>query len=124
MVSPARVRKLVTALDGAVDESSNARLVFSVVQKGFAWTFMRRPAPKAKRVPDLGVLAVACTLESKQMLIEAAPDIYFDDDHYRGFPAVLVRLQAIGEKELAALLKAGLALKAAKPRASRRQRFR
>jgi DNA ligase D-like protein (predicted 3'-phosphoesterase) len=30
--------------------------------------------------------------ERKEMLLEAAPEIYFDDDHYRSFPAVLVRL--------------------------------
>jgi hypothetical protein len=83
MVSAARARKLASALDGAVDEPSDARLVFAIGGKGFAWTFMRRPAPKAKRVPDLDILAVACTFESKQMLIEAAPAIYFDDDHYR-----------------------------------------
>ena len=119
MVSAAEVRKLA-AIEGAVDESSPERLVFSVAGKGVAWTFMRRPAPKAKRVPDVSVLAVRCTMESKQMLIEAAPDIYFDDDHYRGYPAVLVRLEAIGKKELGALLKAAHALSPPKPRRRRR----
>ena len=35
---------------------------------------------------------------------EAAPERFFDDDHYRGYPAVLVRLGAIDEAELAGLL--------------------
>jgi hypothetical protein len=39
-----------------------------------------------------GVLAVRCRPERKELLLEAAPEIYFDDDHYRGYPAVLVRL--------------------------------
>lgn len=122
MVSAAEARKLALALEGAADESSADRLVFSIAGKGFAWTFMRRPAPKAKRVPDMSVLAVSCTIESKQMLIEAAPDIYFDDDHYRGYPAVLVRLKAIGKKEFGALLKNAYELKKPKPRAVRRKR--
>lgn len=122
MVSAAETRKLALRLDDATDDSSAERLVFSIAGKGFAWTFMRRPAPKAKRAPDISVLAVCCTLESKQLLIEAAPDIYFDDDHYRGYPAVLVRLRAIGKKELGALLKNAYELKKPKPRAVRRKR--
>ena len=31
------------------------------------------------------------------MLIEAAPDIYFDDDYYRRYDVVLVRLANIDE---------------------------
>jgi hypothetical protein len=120
MASAADARKLAAALDGAADESTHAHLAFSVGGKGFAWTFMSRPAPKAKRVPEIGVLAVACTIESKQMLIEAAPNIYFDDDHYRGYPAVLVRLKAIGKRELGALLKSACEFKRPKP--ARRKR--
>src|SRR5688572_3979977 len=110
MVSIAETRKLVAAIEGAADESTETHLAFSIAGKGFAWTFMRRPSPKAKRAPDIGVLAVSCTMESKHMLIEAAPNIYFDDDHYRGYPAVLVRLKAIGKRELGALLKAACEL--------------
>ncbi|MBC7668125.1 MAG: hypothetical protein H7236_06620 [Gemmatimonadaceae bacterium] len=38
------------------------------------------------------------------MLIEVAPDRFFDDDHYRGFPAVLVQLDRVDEDKLADLL--------------------
>ncbi|MGH6952190.1 MAG: MmcQ/YjbR family DNA-binding protein [Vitreimonas sp.] len=120
MVSVADVRKLAASIVGAADESTDVRLAFSAGGKSFAWTFMRRPAPKAKRVPDLGVLAVSCTIESKHMLIEAAPDIYFDDDRYRGYPAILVRLDAIGKRELGALLKAACMLKQSGPRRRKR----
>jgi hypothetical protein len=47
---------------------------------------------------------VRCRLEKKELLLEAAPEIYFDDDHYRGYPAVLVRLAAVEAGELSALL--------------------
>jgi hypothetical protein len=114
MVTAAQVRRIALALANANDESASNRLVFSVGGRGFAWTFLERPAPKAARQPRLDVLAVCCTLDRKDMLIEAAPDIYFDDDHYKGFPAVLVRLDAIDKSELAALLEAAWRLQAAK----------
>jgi hypothetical protein len=55
-------------------------------------------------------------MERKEFLIEAAPDIYFDDDHYHGWPAVLVRLDAIEEAELAVLLADACASAASKPK--------
>lgn len=119
MVTVADVRKLAASLDGVTDESTDAHLSFTFDGKGIAWTFMSRPTPKAKRTPDIAVLAVACTLESKQMLIEAAPDIYFDDHHYRDYPAVLVRLKAIGKRELGALLKQSCAVNRARKRGKR-----
>jgi hypothetical protein len=39
-------------------------------------------------------------LEQKELLMEAAPEIYFETPHYAGWPAVLVRLAAIGDAEL------------------------
>ena len=33
------------------------------------------------------VLVVRCPFETKELLIAAAPDIFFDDDHYRGYRA-------------------------------------
>ncbi len=48
------------------------------------------------------------------MLIAAAPDRFFDDDHYRGYPAVLVRLAAVDELDFAALLAGGWRLSAPK----------
>jgi hypothetical protein len=32
--------------------------------------------------------------------VESNPDVYFDPPHYRGFPAVTIRLEKIGRKEL------------------------
>jgi hypothetical protein len=53
------------------------------------------------RVKDADTLVLRCTLEDKAMLIEAAPAIYFETDHYAGWPAVLARLAAISDAELA-----------------------
>ena len=116
MVDIATVRRLALALPGAADRSSDDRLAFEAAGKGFAWTYMRRVTPKKPRVADLEVMAVRCAIERKEMLIEAAPDRFFDDDNYRGYPAVLVRLAAVEEGELAALLREGVELNATKTR--------
>jgi hypothetical protein len=115
MVDIASLRRIAAALPGARDESTADRLAFTVNDKGFAWSFLERLHPKKPRVPSLAVIAVRCPMERKDLLIEAAPDIYFDDDHYRGYQAVLVRLDAIGEAELRALLADACAWQAAKP---------
>lgn len=125
MVTTTAVRRMVAALPGAKDASSAQRLVFEAPGgKGFAWTFMRRVDPKKARAPDLKVLAVRCAFESKTLLIEAAPDVYFDDDHYRGYPALLVRLEVVDAKELKALLKNACAIvveKGAKKRVAKKK---
>jgi hypothetical protein len=52
------------------------------------------------RVKDPDTLVVMCPVEEKEMLLQAAPDIYFETDHYKGWPAILVRVSAVGADEL------------------------
>lgn len=52
------------------------------------------------RVKDADTLVLRCALEDKGLLMEAAPQIYYETDHYKGWPAVLVRLSAIDDAEL------------------------
>jgi hypothetical protein len=56
------------------------------------------------RIKDADTLVFRCTLEDKEMLIAAAPKIYFETDHYKGWPAVLVRLSKANDKDLTASL--------------------
>lgn len=107
MVDPAAVRRLAGALPAVEDNSNDVRLAFAIAGKGFAWSFNERVHPRKPRIARLDILAVRCSFEAKEMLIAAAPDRFFDDDHYRGFPAVLVRLDVIDEGELADLLRGG-----------------
>jgi len=104
-VDIATLRRLALALPQVDDRSGEDRLAFEVVGKGIAWTYLVRAAPKKPRLPQIGVLAVRCEMARKELLIEAAPDRFFDDDHYRGFPAVLVRLDQVDADELAGLLR-------------------
>jgi hypothetical protein len=105
MVDDAELSALALSLPEAEGDADDGQAAFSVGGKSFAWGYLARPAPKAKRVLVPGVIAVRCRIETKELLIEAAPDRFFDDDHYRGYPAVLVRLVEIEAEELAGLLR-------------------
>jgi hypothetical protein len=109
------VRRLALGLpEASAETGADGGLSLKVAGKGFAWTYLAREAPKRPRVPHPDVLAIRCELPRKELLIEAAPQTFFDDDHYRGFPAVLARLPALGEAELAALLEAAWRIQAPK----------
>ena len=107
MATQAAVRKIALALSG-VEEAGND-FAFSVPvkgkQKGFAWVWKERVDPKKPRVPNNGVLAVRVpNLTQKDMLIAADPAKFFTEPHYNGFPAVLVRLDAVSVADLELLL--------------------
>jgi hypothetical protein len=48
-----------------------------------------------------GVLVVMVPLGLKEALIEAEAEKYFETPHYTGYPAMLVRLDAVSDAELA-----------------------
>jgi len=52
------------------------------------------------RVKDPDTLVFRCSMDEKRFLMEAEPSIYFETDHYVGWPAVLVRLAAASDTEL------------------------
>lgn len=63
------------------------------------------PSLKAKssfmgRLKDESSFAIYCPLEEKPLLMESAPHIYFETDHYKGWPYILIRLGAISDEEL------------------------
>lgn len=43
---------------------------------------------------DPDAIIVRCDLEEKPLLLEARPEILFETPHYRGYGAVLIRLDA------------------------------
>ncbi|MBP6013584.1 MAG: MmcQ/YjbR family DNA-binding protein [Alphaproteobacteria bacterium] len=53
------------------------------------------------RVREPGVIAIMCSLEEKEFLMRERAAIYFETDHYKGYPAVLIRLTKIKDDELA-----------------------
>jgi hypothetical protein len=49
---------------------------------------------------DGEALVVNCPLEMKDILLEAEPNIYFQTDHYEGYPAILMRPEAVDRDTL------------------------
>jgi hypothetical protein len=72
------------------------------------------------RLKDSATLVLLCPSEQKTLLMEISPDIYFETDHYVGYPAVLIRLDAIADEELSLRLEDAWRFKAPKKLASAR----
>jgi hypothetical protein len=101
------VRRIALSMPGA--EEATDRFAFSVQSKGklkgFVWVWMERVTPKKPRVPNPGVIAVRiANLSQKDLLIFAEPAKFFTEPHYNGFPAVLVRLDAVSVADLELLI--------------------
>ena len=52
------------------------------------------------RVKDDDTIVLLCPMEEKEMLMAAEPAIYYETEHYKGWPGVLVRMSKIGDDEL------------------------
>ncbi len=63
---------------------------------------------------DGETLVAMCPLDEKEMLIAADPQVYFETDHYKGWPAVLVRLKKVSARKLRYRLEQSWGLKAPK----------
>jgi hypothetical protein len=90
-------------------EEAGDRFAFSVTNKGklkgFVWVWMERVVPKKPRVPNAGVIAVRVANEGqKNALLSADRAKFFTEPHYDGFPAVLVRLDAVTVADLKVLI--------------------
>jgi hypothetical protein len=66
------------------------------------------------------LMVLHCPLEVKEMLMEMAPDIYFQTDHFKGWPGLLVRLDLITDEELSLRLEDAWRFKAPKKLAAKR----
>jgi hypothetical protein len=80
---------------------------------------LRTPALKVRerafvRLKDANTLVLLCPIEQKTLLMEISPDIYFETDHYVGYPAVLIQLAVISDEELSLRLEDAWRFKAPK----------
>ena len=110
MADQSDVRRIALALPETIE--GEERFAFSVrnrgKEKGFVWVWMERVEPKRPRVPNPEVVAIrVADHEEKELLLAADPAKFFTEPHYNGFPAILVRLPAIGVEELAGLIREG-----------------
>jgi hypothetical protein len=108
MATQDEVRRIAMALPDV--SGSDERVAFSVrnkgKEKGIAWVWMERIHPKKARVPNPEVLAIrVADLSEKEMLLASDDGSkFFTEPHYNGYPAILVRLDAIDVDELEELI--------------------
>ncbi len=94
MVDWETVRQIALAFPEVEEHTSHGgHPALRVRNKLFAWMSPKREAE--------GALAVRVDPDEKQLLIEAKPDVYYSTPHYEGYPALLIRLEAIERDELA-----------------------
>jgi hypothetical protein len=84
------VRRLALALPDAEESTSYRHPAFKINGRPFV-NASREEGAISTRAPD----------EEIELLIRARPDVYFITPHYVGWDAVLVRLDAVDEEELA-----------------------
>lgn len=99
-----RVKKLLAAakLPGVEEGLSYGQPSLKVVGKFLA------------RVREPDILVLMCALEEKDFLMQMNPDVYFETDHYKGWPAILVRLSKIDDNDLTYRLQAAWRMQAPK----------
>ena len=66
------------------------------------------------RLKNAETLVLHCPHEQKTLLMEISPEVYYETAHYVGHPAVLIRLAAIEDVELALRLEDAWHFKAPK----------
>jgi len=101
-------RRIASVLPGSA-ESPGDQFGFSVLNRGkhrgFVWQWRERVDPKRPRVLNPRVLAVrVANLFEKDAIIQAEGEKFFTEPHYNGYPAILVRLEAVESDELESLI--------------------
>jgi hypothetical protein len=98
------VRQLALALPETSEGTSYGNMQWQVAGKGFVWERPLRKGDLAALGADAptGEILGARTEDegAKLALIADQPDVYFTIPHFDGYPAVLVRLDAISDEEL------------------------
>lgn len=118
MASHDDVRFICSRLRGAVE--GEGRFGFGLMvkgkHKGFCWTWLEKVHPKKAREENPGVLAIRTPgMEAKAALLAAGEEAFFDEPHYAGNPAILVRLDLVSLDLLEDLLVEGWRAAGGKP---------
>lgn len=105
MVDKDDLRRVALSIPGVVS-SEKDDYSFSLNGKGMIWPFPERVHPKKARVPryDQYLFRVADG-DDKEALLMGEPEVFFTTDHYNGYNAVIVRLDAIDENRLVELVR-------------------
>ena len=109
------VRPLALALPGVAEGSSYGAPAFRVNGRVLAC----QPANPRLREGTLVLFDVEP--DEREALVAGDPDVFFFTDHYRDYPAVLVRLQAVTPERLRPYLERSWRLRAPRRRVRARE---
>ena len=72
------------------------------------------------RLRDADTLVVRCPLAEKAFLLEAAPDLFYETDHYKGYDAILLRLDVADDTTITGRIEVAWRMQAPKRRLEKR----
>jgi hypothetical protein len=105
------IRKIALAFDNVEEGTSYGTPAFKVGGALFA-----------RLRDDIGALVVRMSIEDRQELIAADPEMYFITDHYLEYPWILVRLSKVTPDAMRDLLRGAWRSAAAEKRPARKRR--
>jgi hypothetical protein len=94
------VREIVLSMPDVIETTAYAMPAFKAGKRRFAG----RPVARPDVEPNS--LGVHMSFEERDRRMAARPDVYYLTDHFRPYPAVLVRLSNVNRTELRELLAA------------------
>ena len=103
MATLEELNRIAASLPGVIvaDDGFAFSVVVKGKEKGFAWVWKERKAPKQPKVANPDVFAISVpNLAVKDLLLQMNVQRFFTEPHYNGFPAILVRLSEISVDEL------------------------
>ena len=106
------LRKIALALPDVEATRTHGSLAFKLRGKLFAWM-------PVKKSVEPGTLAIRIDFDRRADLIAEAPEVYYLIDHYRDYPAVLIRLSRIDADALRDLLRGAWHFVGSKTKAKR-----
>jgi len=92
------VRRIARSLSDVEESTSPRGTGFKVRGKLLACEAIHKSA-------EPNSLMVRITTDDRELLLATEPNTYYLTDHYRGYPAVLVRLSKVSRKALRELLR-------------------
>ncbi|HEY7978585.1 MAG TPA: hypothetical protein VID67_10350 [Rhizomicrobium sp.] len=93
-VTPAQFKKIALSFPEALEKSSYGNPAFFIAKKFF--TRYRRD--------DHSLVFIVDSIGTRDMMLELDPKTYHITDHYKDYPAVLVRMERITPDELKLML--------------------
>ncbi len=109
MVTIDDIRRIALSLPGVVEGDGPQRAFGVPVRgrsKGICWEWMERVEPKSPKVPnpDIWAFLVPGITKKDALIATGPPELYVDDPHYNGYPAVVIRLAQLDEALLRELI--------------------